>query len=138
VEQNGTQNNTETKSEKPKRKQAVAVQDQKKTRTTVSDGRDKNVIPLGKRTNFGYNRDFAKKYTLGKLLGHGQFGYTYIGIEKATSNKAAIKCIEKKQVNPDNLFVHLVLQHSLYCSFSSEESSSRSAHFWSWVGVRLS
>lgn len=137
MEQNGTQNNTETKSEKPKRKQAVAVQDQKKTRITVSDGRDNNVIPLGKRTNFGYNRDFAKKYTLGKLLGHGQFGYTYIGIEKATSNKAAIKCIEKKQVNPDNLFVHLALQHSLYCPFSSEESSSRSAYFLSWVGVRL-
>ncbi|CAM6050580.1 unnamed protein product [Sphagnum compactum] len=95
---NGTQNNTETKSEKPKRKQAVAVQDQKKMRITVSDGRDNNVIPLGKRTNFGYNRDFAQKYTLGKLLGHGQFGYTYIGIEKATSNKAAIKCIEKKQM----------------------------------------
>jgi calcium-dependent protein kinase len=98
VEQNGTQNNTETKSEKPKRKQAVPVQNQKKTRITVSDGRDNNVIPLGKRTNFGYNRDFAKKYTLGKLLGHGQFGYTYIGIEKATSNRAAIKCIEKKQM----------------------------------------
>lgn len=60
--------------------------------------------PLGKRTNFGYERDFKEKYTLGKLLGHGQFGYTYVAIEKSTGNKVAAKCIEKKQV-----------QESLHC-----------------------
>ena len=55
--------------------------------------------PLGKRTNFGYERDFKEKYTLGKLLGHGQFGYTYVATEKATGHKVAAKCIEKKQVH---------------------------------------
>jgi calcium-dependent protein kinase len=55
--------------------------------------------PLGKRTNFGYEKDFKEKYTLGKLLGHGQFGYTYVAIEKGTGNKVAAKCIEKKQVH---------------------------------------
>ena len=55
--------------------------------------------PLGKRTNFGYERDFKEKYTLGKLLGHGQFGYTYVATERATGNKVAAKCIEKKQVH---------------------------------------
>lgn len=54
--------------------------------------------PLGKRTNFGYERDFKEKYTLGKLLGHGQFGYTYVATEKSTGVKVAAKCIEKKQV----------------------------------------
>lgn len=55
--------------------------------------------PLGKRTNFGYERDFKEKYILGKLLGHGQFGYTYVATEKSTGNKVAAKCIEKKQVH---------------------------------------
>jgi len=55
--------------------------------------------PLGKRTNFGYERDFKEKYILGKLLGHGQFGYTYVATEKSTGTKVAAKCIEKKQVN---------------------------------------
>lgn len=59
---------------------------------------NKETIPLGKRTNFGYERDFKQKYTLGKLLGHGQFGYTYVAIEKATGEKMAVKTIEKKQV----------------------------------------
>jgi serine/threonine protein kinase len=60
---------------------------------------NKETIPLGKRTNFGYERDFKQRYTLGKLLGHGQFGYTYVAIEKATGEKMAVKTIEKKQVN---------------------------------------
>lgn len=48
---------------------------------------NKGTIPLGKRTNFGYERDFKSKYTLGKLLGHGQFGYTYVALEKATGER---------------------------------------------------
>lgn len=60
---------------------------------------NKETVPLGKRTNFGYERDFKSKYTLGKLLGHGQFGYTYVAIEKATGEKVAVKTIEKKQVS---------------------------------------
>ncbi|XP_024396742.1 calcium-dependent protein kinase 18 [Physcomitrium patens] len=59
---------------------------------------NKGTIPLGKRTNFGYERDFKSKYTLGKLLGHGQFGYTYVALEKATGEKVAVKTIEKKQM----------------------------------------
>ena len=77
-----------------------AVAERKKTtRVGGSNIKDnKETVPLGKRTDFGYERDFKAKYTLGKLLGHGQFGYTYVAVEKATGNKVAVKTIEKKQV----------------------------------------
>ncbi len=70
----------------------------KKTKVSSSSIKDNNSIPLGKKTNFGYARDFKAKYTLGKLLGHGQFGYTYVAVEKATGMRVAVKTIEKKQV----------------------------------------
>lgn len=56
------------------------------------------VVPCGKRTNFGYDRDFASKYTVGKLLGHGQFGYTFIATDKANGNQLAVKKIDKNKV----------------------------------------
>lgn len=65
--------------------------------------------PLGKRTNFGYERDFKEKYILGKLLGHGQFGYTYVATEKSTGIKVAAKCIEKKQVLTEVIVLFLVM-----------------------------
>lgn len=55
-------------------------------------------IPLGKRTNFGYGRDFRSKYKMGKLLGHGQFGNTYSAVDLSTGAKVAVKTIEKKQM----------------------------------------
>eukprot|EP00249_Psilotum_nudum_P015300 c25250_g1_i1 orf=455-916(+) len=55
-------------------------------------------VPLGKLTNFGYCRDFKQRYHQGKLLGHGQFGYTYVAKNIATGEKVAAKTIEKKQM----------------------------------------
>jgi calcium-dependent protein kinase len=80
---------------------AVPQSDRRKTtrrRIVGSNIRDNTSVPLGKKTNFGYQRDFKAKYTLGKLLGHGQFGYTYVAIQKATGMRVAVKTIEKKQV----------------------------------------
>ncbi|CAJ1942365.1 unnamed protein product [Sphenostylis stenocarpa] len=58
-------------------------------------------VPCGMRTDFGYEKDFQKRYTLGKLLGHGQFGYTYVGIHKANGDHVAVKRLEKsKMVQP--------------------------------------
>jgi calcium-dependent protein kinase len=85
---------------------AAAKPIRKRSRITAASCDIQNNAPLhptaplqGKRINFGYGRDFAEKYSLGKLLGHGQFGYTYVGTEKATSNKVAVKCIDKKKVS---------------------------------------
>ncbi len=55
-------------------------------------------IPCGKRTDFGYAKDFSSRYTIGKLLGHGQFGYTYVATEKASGDRVAVKRIEKNKV----------------------------------------
>eukprot|EP00850_Spirogloea_muscicola_P009411 SM000052S17803 [mRNA] locus=s52:724587:728727:- [translate_table: standard] len=60
--------------------------------------KDESAVPLGKRTNFGYDRDFKQKYIVGKELGHGQFGITYAAIEKATGERVAVKTLYKKQM----------------------------------------
>lgn len=59
---------------------------------------DKN-IPLGLRTDFGYQRDFFDHYTMGKELGHGQFGVTCLATQKATGEQVAVKSIQKKSVS---------------------------------------
>nr|BCU41351.1 calcium-dependent protein kinase [Gentiana scabra] len=56
------------------------------------------VIPCGKRTDFGYDKDFDKRFTIGKLLGHGQFGYTYVAIDNFNGDRVAVKRIEKKKM----------------------------------------
>ena len=44
-------------------------------------------VPCGKRTDFGYDKDFQSRYAIGKLLGHGQFGYTFVATNKANGEK---------------------------------------------------
>lgn len=61
--------------------------------------RQSGVIPCGKRTDFGYDKNFDERYTIGKLLGHGQFGYTYVAIDKANGDRVAVKKIEKNKVS---------------------------------------
>ncbi|KAG9443050.1 hypothetical protein H6P81_018904 [Aristolochia fimbriata] len=56
------------------------------------------VVPSGKRTDFGYAKDFEKKYSLGKLLGHGQFGYTFVATDRASGERVAVKRIEKNKM----------------------------------------
>ena len=56
------------------------------------------MIPCGKRTDFGYAKDFDNCYTIGKLLGHGQFGYTYVATDKSNGDRVAVKRIEKNKV----------------------------------------
>ncbi|KAJ7953123.1 GPCR kinase [Quillaja saponaria] len=60
--------------------------------------RQGGIIPCGKRTDFGYDKDFNTRYTIGKLLGHGQFGYTYVATDKANGDRVAVKRIEKNKM----------------------------------------
>ncbi|XP_075654111.1 calcium-dependent protein kinase 28-like [Castanea sativa] len=60
--------------------------------------RQSGVIPCGKRTDFGYAKDFDSCYTIGKLLGHGQFGYTYVATDKTNGDRVAVKRIEKNKM----------------------------------------
>ncbi|XP_057784010.1 calcium-dependent protein kinase 18-like [Salvia miltiorrhiza] len=63
-----------------------------------SSKRPSGAIPCGKRTDFGYDKDFEKRYTIGKLLGHGQFGYTYVAIDKSNGDRVAVKKIDKSKM----------------------------------------
>ncbi|KAF8406566.1 hypothetical protein HHK36_008654 [Tetracentron sinense] len=60
--------------------------------------RSSGLIPCGKRTDFGYAKDFDTKYSIGKLLGHGQFGYTFVATDKANGDRVAVKRIEKNKM----------------------------------------
>lgn len=87
------QNQKKPPNDNPKRNsQQLKIKEKNATR------RQSGVIPCGKRTDFGYNKDFDERYTIGKLLGHGQFGYTYVAIDKANGDRVAVKKIEKNKV----------------------------------------
>jgi calcium-dependent protein kinase len=61
--------------------------------------RSSGAVPCGKRTDFGYDKDFGTRYIIGKLLGHGQFGYTFVATDKSNGDKVAVKRIDKNKVN---------------------------------------
>lgn len=55
-------------------------------------------VALGLRTDFGYARNFQECYKLGKELGHGQFGTTFLATDINTQELLAVKTIKKKSV----------------------------------------
>ncbi|KAK1363484.1 Calcium-dependent protein kinase 28 [Heracleum sosnowskyi] len=79
----------------------VDIDQQKKQQVKLKKKKNGKKVPTGKKTNFGYERGFEKRYTVGKLLGHGQFGYTYSATDNTTGNLVAVKKIDKnKMVQP--------------------------------------
>ncbi|WVZ62827.1 hypothetical protein U9M48_012527 [Paspalum notatum var. saurae] len=56
------------------------------------------IVACGKRTDFGYHKDFEARYSLGKLLGHGQFGYTFAAVDRASGERVAVKRIDKNKM----------------------------------------
>lgn len=91
----GCNNNNNKK--KPKSKTPPEKNDNKPTntkrRTTTGSS-----ISCGKRTDFGYAKDFHEQYSIGKLLGHGQFGYTYVAIHNSNGDRVAVKKLDKTKV----------------------------------------
>lgn len=98
---NGTPESTQLQT-KPKQQQRQQQQQQQQQQHKVKEKqtsrRQSGVIPCGKRTDFGYAKDFDRRYMTGKLLGHGQFGYTYVATDKANGDRVAVKRIEKNKV----------------------------------------
>ncbi|KAL9393929.1 hypothetical protein Peur_013214 [Populus x canadensis] len=74
------------------------VNNEAEKKLKVKEKQSSKAIPCGKRTDFGYDKDFDMRYTIGKLLGHGQFGYTYVAIDKANGDRVAVKKIEKNKM----------------------------------------
>lgn len=92
-----TSNNNPTKltyKNKSNNKNQVLIRHKDK----ASSRRQNGVIPCGKRTDFGYDKDFDLRYTIGKLLGHGQFGYTYVAVDRSNGDRVAVKKIDKNKV----------------------------------------
>ncbi|XP_068646645.1 calcium-dependent protein kinase 18-like [Aristolochia californica] len=90
----GGQNKKKSDEENEDQSKNVQQQHKGKNQTKRTGG----VVPWGKRTDFGYAKDFDKNYSLGKLLGHGQFGYTFVATDRTTGERVAVKRIEKNKM----------------------------------------
>ena len=77
---------------------ANEAQKKHKHKPKQSSRQKTGVIPCGKRTDFGYDKNFDRRYTIGKLLGHGQFGYTYVATDRSNGDRVAVKRINKNKV----------------------------------------
>ncbi|CAN0918691.1 Calcium-dependent protein kinase 16 [Linum grandiflorum] len=88
-------NNNNDANEKKASKKPQQEQQQVKLKGKMGSRRGSGAVPCGKRTDFGYDKDFNKRYTIGKLLGHGQFGYTYVATDKGNGDRVAVKRIDK-------------------------------------------
>ncbi|XVE82484.1 hypothetical protein DITRI_Ditri16bG0008500 [Diplodiscus trichospermus] len=101
-----TTTTTNAKKESPKPNNQQGQQQQQQVRSSQplkfkgkpSTKRQSGIIPYGKRMDFGYHKDFDKRYAIGKLLGHGQFGYTYVATDKANGDRVAVKKIDKNKM----------------------------------------
>ncbi|KAJ3693989.1 hypothetical protein LUZ60_009469 [Juncus effusus] len=51
------------------------------------------------KVEFGYERNFENKYSMGKLLGHGQFGYTFCATDRNTGDRVAVKRMDKNKMS---------------------------------------
>ncbi|KAG6767081.1 hypothetical protein POTOM_028260 [Populus tomentosa] len=74
------------------------VNNEAEKKLKVKEKQSSKAIPCGKRTDFGYDKDFDIRYTIGKLLGHGQFGYTYVATDKGNGDRVAVKRIDKNKL----------------------------------------
>ncbi|XP_077219957.1 calcium-dependent protein kinase 28-like [Tasmannia lanceolata] len=93
-----THNKNNNKTQKDNKPLTTQQERNQKPKEKGQNKRPNGIVPCGKRTDFGYAKDFDKKYTTGKLLGHGQFGYTYVATDKATGDRVAVKRIEKNKM----------------------------------------
>ncbi|XP_030514533.1 calcium-dependent protein kinase 18-like [Rhodamnia argentea] len=81
-----------------KNKQKIVGEADANAKANTRKKKQSGAIPCGKRTDFGYAKDFDQRYTIGKLLGHGQFGYTYVATDKTNGDRVAVKRIEKNKM----------------------------------------
>ncbi|KAI3826267.1 hypothetical protein L1987_00312 [Smallanthus sonchifolius] len=90
---------------KPSRKVSIVKQQSKHTPSVKKPHEMKRMLSAGLqadrllKTNNGNLKDF---YMLGKKLGNGQFGTTYLCVEKTTSKQFACKSIAKRKLLTDD------------------------------------
>ncbi|XP_072986996.1 calcium-dependent protein kinase 4-like [Typha latifolia] len=97
----GAPNRWNSRSQELRRKPREEAREQLEQQQQREKGhrrRPSGLVPCGKRTDFGYARDFESRYSTGKLLGHGQFGYTFVATDKTNGERVAVKRIDKKKM----------------------------------------
>ncbi|KAI3711222.1 hypothetical protein L2E82_41148 [Cichorium intybus] len=94
----------ESNKNQQQRNQPQGNNNKNKMKNKATSRRQNGVISCGKRTDFGYVKDFAQRYSIGKLLGHRQFGYTYVATDKANGDRVAVKKIDKNKVYDSSTF----------------------------------
>jgi calcium-dependent protein kinase len=73
-----------------------AASKEEEGRRDASPGDGPGKAPV--RVDFGYDRDFEARYEVGRLLGHGQFGYTFAATDRGSRDRVAVKRIDKAKV----------------------------------------
>uniref|UniRef100_A0A0D3DHX9 non-specific serine/threonine protein kinase n=2 Tax=Brassica oleracea var. oleracea TaxID=109376 RepID=A0A0D3DHX9_BRAOL len=81
-----------------KGREKVSIKNKKTTKNNKIQWRHVGGNPFGKRIDFGYARDFDNRYIIGKLLGHGQFGFTYAATDNNNGDRVAVKRIDKAKM----------------------------------------
>ncbi|ESQ53480.1 hypothetical protein EUTSA_v10027243mg [Eutrema salsugineum] len=81
-----------------KARKKVSNKNKKKTNNNKIQWRHGGETPYGKGVDFGYAKDFDNHYTIGKLLGHGQFGFTYVATDNVNEDRVAVKRIDKAKM----------------------------------------
>ncbi|KAJ0240754.1 Calcium-dependent protein kinase 18 [Hirschfeldia incana] len=76
----------------------VCNKNKKKTKNNKIQWRHGRGNPFVKRIDFGFAKDFDNRYTIGKLLGQGQFGFTYAATDNNNGDRVAVKRIDKAKM----------------------------------------
>ncbi|KAK9129516.1 hypothetical protein Sjap_010003 [Stephania japonica] len=95
---NNNNNNNRASKESNKGRNSQQTKKPEQQRNKGNLRRPSGVVSCGKRTDFGYAKDFDRKYAVGKLLGHGQFGYTFVATDKSNGDRVAVKRIDKNKM----------------------------------------
>ena len=76
-----------------------SMEEDRKTRRAAASPEGAAAAAAPVRVEFGYERDFEARYEVGRLLGHGQFGYTFAATDRGSGDRVAVKRIDKAKVS---------------------------------------
>ncbi|XP_078177746.1 calcium-dependent protein kinase 4 isoform X1 [Carex rostrata] len=79
-------------------------------------------VRLRAKPDFGYERNFESKYSMGKLLGHGQFGYTFCATDRNTGDRVAVKRIDKIKMTKPVAIEDVKKEVRILCSLRGHEN----------------
>uniref|UniRef100_A0A453N3P3 Protein kinase domain-containing protein n=1 Tax=Aegilops tauschii subsp. strangulata TaxID=200361 RepID=A0A453N3P3_AEGTS len=79
-------------------KQEADAERRRRQRPRGGKAEEKGAAAEAPAVEFGYERDFEGRYEVGRLLGHGQFGYTFAAVDRLSGDRVAVKRIDKAKM----------------------------------------